>query len=244
MTASFAPSPPRLLGVTAAILAGGLGTRLRPAVADRPKVLAPVAGRPFVTHLLDFLAAAGLRRVVLLTGFRGEQVRRALGERHGSMALAYCKEPSPLGTGGAMRAALDQLTAETILLLNGDSYCGVDLAAFAACHRRRARRRALALARMDDASRYGRVATAPDGRVTAFAEKGGVRAGLDQRGRVPLGTPSAGGSPIGPTDFTGKGPAAYLDRKRGRLRAPGRRTVPRHRDARSPTPPRTIFWRT
>ena len=59
----FAPRPSRdLSDVTAAILAGGLGTRLRPAVADRPKVLAPVAGRPFVTHLLDLLAAAGVRR--------------------------------------------------------------------------------------------------------------------------------------------------------------------------------------
>ena len=69
----------RLSGVTAAILAGGLGTRLRPVVADRPKVLAPVAGRPFLAYLLDWLAAAGVRRTVLLTGFRGEQVRRRSG---------------------------------------------------------------------------------------------------------------------------------------------------------------------
>src|SRR5437660_12761457 len=94
------------LGMSAAILAGGLGTRLRPAVADRPKVLAPACGRPFLAHLLDRLEAAGVRRTVLLTGHRGAQVREALGERHGGMALAYSEEPSPLGTGGGLRLAL------------------------------------------------------------------------------------------------------------------------------------------
>ena len=87
------------------------------------------------------------------------------------MTLAYSEEPSPLGTGGALRAALDQFDSETILLLNGDSYCRLSLASFAAFHRRRGAEASLALARVDDAARFGRVATAPDGRVTAFAEK-------------------------------------------------------------------------
>ena len=157
---------------TAAVLAGGLGTRLRPTVGDRPKVLAPVCDRPFLAHLLDRLDAAGVRRVVLLTGHSGAQVREALGEHHGGMALAYSEEPSPLGTGGALRLALPQLNAATILLLNGDSYCGLNLAAFAASHRRRGAGVSMALVCVEDDGRFGRVRTA-GGRVTAFAEKQG-----------------------------------------------------------------------
>ncbi len=171
----FSPRPARLSGVTAAILAGGLGTRLRSAVADRPKVLAPVAGRPFAAYLLDSLAAAGVRRAVLLTGFRGDQVRLTLGNRFGEMELAYSEEASPLGTGGALRAALDQLDSDTIILLNGDSYCRVGLAAFLAFHRRRRAEASMALVRVENAARFGRVTTALGGRVTAFAEKEATR---------------------------------------------------------------------
>jgi len=157
--------------MTAAILAGGLGTRLRPALDDRPKVLAPVSGRPFVTYLLDMLRAASVRRAVLLTGYKGEQVKSALGEYYQGMSLIYSAEASPLGTGGALRAALPQLDSSTILLLNGDSYCGLDLDAFAGFHRRRGADVSMALTRVDDAARYGRVETTAQGRVTAFAEK-------------------------------------------------------------------------
>jgi NDP-sugar pyrophosphorylase family protein len=87
--------------VTAAILAGGLGTRLRPVVGDRPKVLAEVAGRPFLTIILDQLAAAGFREVVLLTGHGADEVRGSLGAAHAGLRLTYSAEPAPLGTGGA-----------------------------------------------------------------------------------------------------------------------------------------------
>ena len=87
------------------------------------------------------------------------------------MTLVYSAESSPLGTGGALRAALPQLDSSTILLLNGDSYCGMDLCGFAAFHRRRGAGASLALARVDDAGRFGRVKTTAQGRVTAFAEK-------------------------------------------------------------------------
>ncbi|HVS35971.1 MAG TPA: nucleotidyltransferase family protein [Gemmataceae bacterium] len=168
----FIPSQrPRATAVTAAILAGGLGTRLRSVVADRPKALAPVAGRPFVAHLLDFLNAAGLARVVLLTGFRGEQVKSALGDRYGRLTLTYSQEPSPLGTGGALRAAFHHFDSEMILLLNGDSYCRVDLRALVAFHRNLQAGLTLSLVHADDASRFGRVIASPNGRIDAFAEK-------------------------------------------------------------------------
>ncbi|HYH66838.1 MAG TPA: nucleotidyltransferase family protein [Urbifossiella sp.] len=159
-------------GITAAILAGGLGTRLRSVVADRPKVLAPVAGRPYLAHLLDPLAAAGVRETVLLTGYGADQVRAAFGDAHRGMTLRYSEEPEPLGTGGAVRHAAELLTGRAVLLLNGDSFCALDLSAFAAAVP--AGRIGLALARVPDVSRYGAVTLDESHRVTAFVEKGGA----------------------------------------------------------------------
>jgi D-glycero-alpha-D-manno-heptose 1-phosphate guanylyltransferase len=162
----------RLEDVTAAILAGGLGTRLRSRIADRPKVLALVHGRPYLTYLLDQLAGAGVRTVVLLTGYRAEQVRSTLGNNYAGLSLTYSCEPSPLGTAGAIRRALPYLSSSTILLLNGDSYCAVSLPDFWEFHHRQIADLSLVLTPVEDCSRYGRAFIGPDGRVLRFEEKG------------------------------------------------------------------------
>jgi NDP-sugar pyrophosphorylase family protein len=163
------------MDVTAAILAGGLGTRLRSVVADRPKVLAPVGGRPYLTYLLDQLAGAAFREVVLLTGHGADQVRATLGERHADLNVLYSVEPAPLGTGGALRYALPALQSRTILLLNGDSYCDADLGALRRCHQREAADASMVLVRVPDASRFGGVRLAENGRVVRFEEKAAAR---------------------------------------------------------------------
>ena len=183
-----------LAGVTVAILAGGLGTRLRPVVADRPKVLAPVAGRPFLAYLLDQVAAAGLRDVVLCIGHLGEQVWATFGEARGRVRLAYAQESAPLGTAGALRLALPLLTSETVLVLNGDSYCAVDLGAFWAWQGRCPSNAALVLTKVSDTARYGQVHVNAAGRVASFAEKGSeggpgwINAGIYLLPRAWLGT--------------------------------------------------------
>jgi D-glycero-alpha-D-manno-heptose 1-phosphate guanylyltransferase len=126
-----------LSNMTAAILAGGLGTRLRPVMADRPKVLAEVGGRPLIFYLLDQLAAAGIQDVVLCTGYLGHQVKEVLGESHGPLRLIYSQESSPLGTGGALRLALPLFLTDQVLILNGDSFCDANLRALALIHRLR-----------------------------------------------------------------------------------------------------------
>lgn len=166
-----------LRDITAVVLAGGLGTRLRPVVADRPKVLAEVNGRPFLDYLLDQLTAAGIRRIVLCTGYMAETVRSLLGTRYGDAELEYSVESELLGTGGALRLALPLLASDPVLVLNGDSYCDVDLRAFAATHDRRGAVASLALAEVTDIRRYGAVDVAADGTITAFEEKGS-RSGL------------------------------------------------------------------
>jgi NDP-sugar pyrophosphorylase family protein len=174
--------------VTAAILAGGLGTRLRPAVADRPKVLAEVHRRPYLTYLLDQLAAAGIRETVLLTGHRADQVRRTLGERYGDMRLVHSPEPTPLGTGGALRHALPHFSSGVVLVMNGDSWCDVDLAALWTFHRQAGADLSLVLVESSDPSRYGNVKVGEDARVERFEEKangagGWINAGVYFIGR-------------------------------------------------------------
>jgi NDP-sugar pyrophosphorylase family protein len=154
-----------------AILAGGRGTRLRSVVADRPKVLAPVGGRPFVTYLLDQVAEAGLRDVLLLTGYRAEQVRATLGDSWAGLQLRYSVETTPLGTGGAVRQALALVEGPRLLVLNGDSCCDLDLAEFAAAHQRHRSDASLALVYVEDTARFGRVRLGESGRIERFEEK-------------------------------------------------------------------------
>jgi NDP-sugar pyrophosphorylase family protein len=162
------------MDVTAAILAGGLGTRLRSVVADRPKVLAPVANRPFLTHVLDQLIDTSVQEIILLTGYRAEQVRGALGEGYAGMRLIYADEAFPLGTAGALRRALPQISAPSLLLLNGDSCCEIDLAEFYQWHRRQSAGASLALVRVPDVARFGQVQRDTTGRIVRFDEKGKV----------------------------------------------------------------------
>ncbi|MEO1069712.1 MAG: nucleotidyltransferase family protein [Cyanobacteria bacterium J06638_6] len=157
---------------TAVILVGGLGTRLRSVVSDRPKVLAEIHGRPFLSYLLDQVAEAGLRHVVLCTGYRADQVQELLGDRWQDLTLTYSQETTPLGTGGALRLALPQLRSDTILALNGDSYCGVDLSAFWGFHQRKQASASLLLTQVPDTQRFGRVQVDEGDRIVNFEEKG------------------------------------------------------------------------
>lgn len=161
-----------LASVTAAILVGGLGTRLRPVVADRPKVLADVRGRPFLAYLLDQVAAAGLRDVVLCTGYLAEQIRAEFGETYRHVRLLYSQEPLRLGTAGALRLALPLFMPSTVLAMNGDSICEVDLEAFWAWHCEQRANASLVLAKVCDAGRYGQVRVDASGAVSLFEEKG------------------------------------------------------------------------
>lgn len=159
--------------MTAVILAGGLGTRLQSVVADRPKVLAEIRGRPFLAYLLDQLAAFDLRRIVLCTGYLGEQVQAAFGDTYRCLRLLYSQELSPLGTAGALRLALPLFESNPVLVMNGDSFCETDLRTFWSRHNRRDADGTLLLAEVRDTKRYGRVDIDNDGRVLHFNEKGG-----------------------------------------------------------------------
>jgi NDP-sugar pyrophosphorylase family protein len=157
---------------TALILAGGLGTRLAPVVPDRPKPLADVGGRPFVAWLLDQLVAAGVRRAVLCIGHRGGDVQAALGARRGPLALEYSAELVPLGTGGALRLAATRSASDPVLVLNGDSFCEVDLGAVWVRHHARRAAATIVATEVADVADFGALDLDGEGRVHAFREKG------------------------------------------------------------------------
>ncbi|MFQ6009493.1 MAG: nucleotidyltransferase family protein [Candidatus Zixiibacteriota bacterium] len=173
-----------LRDLTAVILAGGLGTRLRTVLADRPKVLGKVGGRPFLTYLLDQLAAAGLKRVVLCTGYLGDQVRKVFGESYGPLQLVYSQERAPLGTGGALGKALPLLESDSVLIMNGDSYCDVNLQDFLVYHDAKNAGATIVLVEVSDSSRFGGVTMDGDGAIVSFEEKndsgglGAINAGI------------------------------------------------------------------
>jgi D-glycero-alpha-D-manno-heptose 1-phosphate guanylyltransferase len=156
----------------AIVLAGGFGTRLRGIVDDVPKPLAPVAGRPFLAWLLDRLAASGMRRCILATGYLSDAIECTIGTRWQEMEVAYSVEPEPLGTGGAIRLAAMQLQGEGVHVLNGDTWLAYSPQALERATRERDAAIGMALADVEDVGRYGAVERDARCMVVGFREKG------------------------------------------------------------------------
>ena len=156
----------------AAILVGGLGTRLRGVVADRPKGLVTVGGQSILSHILDTLAASTVKRVIMCTGYLGEQVENAFGSSYKSMELAYSREHAPLGTAGALVQAESLFRDERLMVMNGDSFSAFSVLALADCHDARKAVATILLAKVDDSSRYGAIEIDNEGAVVKWQEKG------------------------------------------------------------------------
>jgi len=167
------------------ILAGGFGTRLRTEVPDLPKPLAPVAGRPFLAYLLDRYAAVGMQRAILATGYMGDRVEADIGHRWNGMEVVYSREETPLGTGGAVAAALTYVQGDGLHVCNGDTWLEYAPAALEAAADGVSM--SIALAKVPDVSRYGVVDVA-GGRVSHFHEKRPGGAGLINAGCYFLGS--------------------------------------------------------
>jgi mannose-1-phosphate guanylyltransferase len=156
----------------ALVLAGGEGTRLRPLTLSVPKPVMPLAGRPFLSFMLDWLGRHGVDEAILSCGFKSEAVEEVLGDSHDGIRLHYVVEDEPLGTAGPVRLAADRgLVSGRLLVLNGDTLTDLDLTAEVEQHERSRAVATLALVAVADTSSYGSVPTAPDGRVEAFLEK-------------------------------------------------------------------------
>ena len=158
--------------LSAVILAGGLGTRLRTVVSDRPKVMVMINGRPFVEWLVLSLHAVGIRHIVFSIGHLGHMIQEYFqsGESWG-VKIDYSIEQELLGTGGALRQGISQTHSDSILVLNGDSFCQVDFGEYLNWYREQDRAGALVLTKVSNPERFGIVDIAEDGRIIQFCEK-------------------------------------------------------------------------
>ena len=141
----------------ALILAGGLGTRLRDIVIDVPKPMAQVNGRPFLEYIFEWMSRYSIGKVILSVGYKPESVLKHFGDSCSGIPIDYAVEEKPLGTGGALKYALQKTSDRNILIINGDTYFPIDLDSFYRWHVKNENVFSLALKRMKNSDRYGSV---------------------------------------------------------------------------------------
>jgi D-glycero-alpha-D-manno-heptose 1-phosphate guanylyltransferase len=174
------------------ILAGGLGTRLRSVVNEVPKCMASVAGKPFLYYLLEYLTKcntgiecqahndAYIRKVILSVGYLREVIFEWIDENGNQFPFEFdfAVEEAPLGTGGAIKLALQKTVCNKVLILNGDTFFDIDLHRFYIFSTFSNSKICIALKQMEDFNRYGTVTLDGNGIIHSFNEKQHCREGL------------------------------------------------------------------
>ena len=158
--------------IDAVILAGGLGTRLRSVVSDVPKCMASVAGQPFLYHILRQLADSGIiSRVILSVGYLKETIQDWVEAHAGEFPFEFdwAVEDEPLGTGGAIKCAMQKVKGERALVMNGDTISDIDFKNLV--ENAQDSPLTVALIDVEDAGRYGSVSLSDNGRILSFSEK-------------------------------------------------------------------------
>jgi D-glycero-alpha-D-manno-heptose 1-phosphate guanylyltransferase len=167
---------------SAVILAGGLGTRLRSAVPDLPKPMAPIGARPFLEHQLDYWIKQGINHFVLSVGYRHEAIVDHFGNRYNGADLEYVIEETPLGTGGGLLLTAEIVSkSEPFLLLNGDTYFAVNLKALIDFALASDADWCFSLFRTHEEGRYMGMEISPQGRITS------LKSGTGRPGRLANG---------------------------------------------------------
>jgi D-glycero-alpha-D-manno-heptose 1-phosphate guanylyltransferase len=166
----------------AVVLCGGLGTRLGKLTQDMPKPLMPVAGRPFLAHVLDKLCVPEVDTFILATGFKSERIAEAIGSRWRGRDVLYSVEEAARGTGGALRLAMKTFALDVALVANGDTLFDCDIAFLLSGFETSPWATRVALRAAEDCSRYGHVQLGENWAVIGFGEKGHARQGLINAG--------------------------------------------------------------
>ncbi|MFP5041993.1 nucleotidyltransferase family protein [Parasediminibacterium sp. JCM 36343] len=155
----------------AIILAGGLGTRLRSAVPDLPKCMAPVNGRPFIGYVIDYFLQKGVSKFILSLGYKSEAVIEYIKKDYPVLQVQYAIEDEPLGTGGAIKLACTKATEKDVFVTNGDTFFAVDLKKLLEQHTHTAAACTLSLKPMHNFDRYGVVELNENQSIASFKEK-------------------------------------------------------------------------
>lgn len=153
------------------ILAGGLGTRLRSIVSDRPKPMAEISGRPFLDYLIDHISNYGFKRIILCTGYLNDVIEKYYSYHHNDIEIVISKEKKPLNTGGAIKNAREFIISDPFLVMNGDSYCPIDLNNFLEFHFRRKALTTLTVVESRNNEQFGTVVLDEYQNVIKFEEK-------------------------------------------------------------------------
>ncbi len=172
------------VSITAVILCGGLGTRLRSVSGDQPKPMVEVAGRPFLEYILDYLIEQGIKNAVLAVSYKKEAIIEHFGNKYKNLSLSYSVESTPLGTGGAVKKSIEQLgshSEQMVLVINGDTLVEYQLEHMLSILNKYNASLIMSLKALEDTSRYGRV-NVSDNKVTQFEEKKGGLPGLINAG--------------------------------------------------------------
>lgn len=174
----------------AIILAGGLGTRLRSAVPDLPKCMAPVGGKPFLYHVIRYLQEQGVDKFIFSLGYMHEAIEDFLLKNYPLLDYQLSIEEEPLGTGGAILLACKKTNEKNVLVLNGDTMFKIDTGKLLSFHKQHNASCTLSLKPMYDFDRYGVVDINKDGFVQSFKEKQFYKHGLINGGVYALNTDS------------------------------------------------------
>jgi len=173
------------------ILAGGLGTRLRNAVPNLPKCMAPVAGRPFVTWVVDYLVQQGISHFIFSLGYRHEDITDYFSNHYNQLNISWSIEAEPLGTGGAIKLACSKAKGDNVIIVNGDTFFRVNMATLAAFHEQHEAHCTLCLRPMQQFDRYGVVEiNETTHAVQSFREKQFYKEGLINGGVYALNIPA------------------------------------------------------
>lgn len=162
----------------AIILAGGLGTRLRPVVSDLPKCMATVNKKPFLFYVITWLKQQGIDKFIFSLGYKHEMIEEWLNEQYPALNIQYSIEEEPLGTGGAIKLACSLATEKNVLILNGDTLFKVDVNGLSAFHNSCGANCTLSLKPMHNFDRYGVVELNADSSIASFKEKKQYKTGL------------------------------------------------------------------
>lgn len=156
----------------AIVLAGGAGTRLKSVVHDVPKPMAPVAGKPFLDYILSWCLSQNVSRVIISAGYMHNVIIDNYGGKWGSMTIDYAVEDTPLGTGGGIKLALGKASQKDVFVINGDTWFPVSLGEMKKFHQEKESACTIAVAYVNDVSRYGTVKYDDSMLINAFIEKG------------------------------------------------------------------------
>jgi D-glycero-alpha-D-manno-heptose 1-phosphate guanylyltransferase len=174
----------------AIILAGGLGTRLKDAVPDLPKCMAPVNGRPFLFYVINYLRSQGIEKFIFSLGYKHEIIEEYLNDQFSTLNFQCSIEKEPLGTGGAILAACYKTSEENVLVVNGDTLFKVSVPEAASFHLKKKSHCTLVLKPMKNFDRYGVVELHEDNSIEKFQEKQFYKTGLINGGVYILNVPA------------------------------------------------------